>query len=545
MTRANDQEPPRRRNGPGGLVTSRSSSRSGEAGWDWQQSAGRVVAFLRDDSAWSRGLAWLVLVLAVGQIVVAAGLLATGSDPWGFALVGGICSAVVVVPLIVTQTTVFSLWGPVVLVVTLGTGVRGLAMATGFPNSAAVQDKFVVRGASFPDLAWPAVVTVLSVTCVVAGYLVARRSRWGPRWDGARLWQLDAEVLTPRRAVLVVGGFALVGAAATALYLQAVGGLGSPMSERRTVYRSGGDFQSYGHWEFLAGSGTVALIVYLAWIFLRRDRLRVRDWALFLVLVANAFAINVITTSRSDVIVVTLGMLMVVRLVRGKVSLPTSLAMGLIAVIVFGFLSDLRAAPEPAASPSAGRASSNERSNALKRVGVSSGMSSGLLNRNGYDLSKTLVVVDSVPHDLPYAYGSTMARYVLAPVPRAIWPDKPAISEGVTIGRELYGLERTGIPPGLTGELVWNFGRSLAIVLSLCVGIGLGLLERGALGWPRTSIVALALQALVVLPIGKTVMGGSVGQAMSTTAQSLVLLCPLILLALIWSRREAGKNISR
>lgn len=512
----------------------------------------RVVLFLRDDRVWSRGLAWLVLVLASAQVLLSAAMLTLGSEAWGFALVGGICSASVVVPLLVTETTVFSLWGPVALVVTLGTGVRGLAIATGFPSPEAVQDKFTL-GRSFSDLVWPSTVTVLSVGGVMVGYILARRCRVPPpRRKTRRVRTPDAEILTARRAVVVIGGFAVVGTVATILYLRSVGGLGVPINERRTVYEAGGEFQSYGHWEFLARSGVVALLIYLAWILLRRDRLRVRDWALLVLLAANAFAINVITTTRTDVLYVTLGMLMLVRLVRGRVSLPSSLASALLVLVAIGMLSDLREGPtstppSPPAVEGSEKPTSPDGAEGPKiplalDVGVSSGLSSGLLNRNGYDLSKTLVVVDSVPDDLPYAYGSTMARYVLAPVPRAVWPDKPAISEGVTIGRKVYGLERTGIPPGLTGELVWNFGRTLAVMLSFVIGIALGVVERTAFGWPRISITALVLQALVVLPLGKAVMGVSLGQGLSSTAQTLVLLSPLLLLSLTWSRASPEPN---
>lgn len=489
------------------------------------------VAFRRlrvlDDEEWSRGLGWVVLVLAAVQTVGATIMLASGNDPWGFALVGGLCTALIAIPFLVTPTSIFSLWGPVALVVTLGTGIRGLAMATGYPDPVVVQDKFV-RGNSFWDLVWPAVVCVLSVALIVSGYVVARRRRPIRRWPAitsASGWALPREVLTPRRCAAVVGGFALTGALATFLYLHAVGGLGARINDRRTVYESGGAYQSYGHWEFLARCGVVALIVYLAWALLRSKRLRLLDWGILLVLFVNAFAINVITTTRTDVPYVTLGALLVVHVVRGRIGLPVIAATGLLVVIGIGLLSGLRGgAPVTSIAD-----------------GATSGLSSAVLNRNGYDLSKTLVIIDAVPGQLDHAYGGTVARYVLAPVPRALWPGKPAISEGVTIGREVYDLERTGIPPGITAELVWNVGRVLAVVLSFFVGLGLGLVESVAMRWPRDSITALAVRALVVLPLGKAVMGVSLGQATSSSLQTLALLSPLLLAALLWGRPRPAR----
>ena len=476
------------------------------------------------DEAWTRGLAWCVLLLATVETLLAIVLLATGRHEWGFALVGGLCTTAIVLPFLLSRTSIFSLWGPVALVVTLGTGVRGLSMATGWPDPTVVRAKFI-RGFTFDELVWPAVVTVLSIALIAAGYVVARRHqprrhrRWRLSGPDRRTWALTPEVLTGRRCALLVGGLALVGATGTMLYLHSVGGLSARINERRTVYVSGGSFQSYGQWEFLAHCGSVALITYLAWALLRRGRLRILDWVILLALAADAFAINVITTTRTDVPYVALGALLVVHVVRGRIGLPVIAATGLLVVVGIGLLSGLRGGSPTSVTHSVG-----------------SGFSAAVLNRNGYDLSKTLVIIDAVPEKLHHAYGGTIGRYVLAPIPRAVWPGKPAISEGVTVGHDVYNLEHTGVPPGITAELVWNIGRVGAVLLSFFVGLGLGWVERLSMAWRRDNIVALVTRALVVLTFGKAVMGVSMGQAISSSLQNLVLISPLVAAAWLWSR---------
>lgn len=469
--------------------------------------------FSRDEN-WSRALASLALALSLIECALAGIFMLAGDPAWGYALVGGLCSALVMTPFLLTRLSVFSLWGPVALVVTVGTGIRGLLMSVRAPDPARVEALFI-RGQEFTELVWPAVVTVLSVGMVTAGYIVARKWRWGGvTVPIPRGWTLTATSARVGRIRLVILGYAAAGAFGTAMYLYAVGGLGARINERRTVYESGGAFQSQGHWEFLARAGVVALVLFIAWTLLQRRRLKILDWLLMLALAANAFAINIVTTTRTDILYVTLGALLILHVVRGRVG-PSVLVVGSLVVILgIGALSGLRAGSEVSA-------------------GFTSGLASGVMNRNGYDLSKTLAVVDAVPDELPHAYGATWARYALAPIPRAVWPEKPAISEGVTVGREVYGLEHTGIPPGVTGELVWNFGRPLAVLLSMLVGLGLGFIERKAFAAPAFSLTHLLIRALVVLPFGKAVMGVSLGQALSAAAQTTLLLIPLLMLA--WS----------
>ena len=107
-------------------------------------------------------------------------------------------------------------------------------------------------------------------------------------------------------------------------------------------------------------------------------------------------------------------------------------------------------------------------------LSIAFGVKSSLLNRNGFDLGKTLLVTDAVPAKLPYEYGQTIVTYVVAPIPRAVWPEKPVVSPGPTIGKKIYNLGRTGVPPGMVAELAWNFGQTLAVVLTLVAGFALG-----------------------------------------------------------------------
>ncbi|UHD15464.1 hypothetical protein [Thiocapsa bogorovii] len=65
--------------------------------------------------------------------------------------------------------------------------------------------------------------------------------------------------------------------------------------------------------------------------------------------------------------------------------------------------------------------------------------------RHFIDLGKTSLIIESVPDRIPYQYGTTMVSWIVAPIPRVLWPDKPALGGGKLVGKEIYGLEEAGV----------------------------------------------------------------------------------------------------
>jgi oligosaccharide repeat unit polymerase len=83
-------------------------------------------------------------------------------------------------------------------------------------------------------------------------------------------------------------------------------------------------------------------------------------------------------------------------------------------------------------------------------------------NQNLLGIDKTAHIINAVPNKLPYEYGSTLLLWLVAPIPRTMWKQKPIISAGEIIGQKLYEphfVQATGgVPPGILAELYWNFG---------------------------------------------------------------------------------------
>lgn len=89
------------------------------------------------------------------------------------------------------------------------------------------------------------------------------------------------------------------------------------------------------------------------------------------------------------------------------------------------------------------------------------------------DIGKTSVIVNSFPEKLEYLNGSSFLLFVLAPIPRTIWPEKPSVRISYFVGESVYNRpDNAGIPPGFIGESFMNFGH---------LGVGVCLFLLGAL----------------------------------------------------------------
>ena len=80
-------------------------------------------------------------------------------------------------------------------------------------------------------------------------------------------------------------------------------------------------------------------------------------------------------------------------------------------------------------------------------------------SNNFLGVKKTASLIDMVPSNVPHTYGSTYFLWLIAPVPRAIWEEKPVVRIGGVLGSTVFGTrESNGIPPGFVGEAYLNFG---------------------------------------------------------------------------------------
>lgn len=460
------------------------------------------------------------VLLIIEAVLASAALLASMTeDRWGFAAVGIMMAAITHLPFVHKRESVWSMWGVSSFAVTVGAGIRGVLIAIGYPSETFVNE-FFLRGATFSTLWSACAIGVFSIGALTLGYVAAKSSRPADRVLSHQ--SLDLTSITERSVLTLAILYAAVGAAGTFAYLRSVGGLSSSISARRgTVFSDGSTTGTFGYYEFVAKAGVIALmIVVIYWTSTRRS-IGLR-WILLSVFAVNAFAINWVTTTRADLLYVSFAVLMLVRIIKGR------LPLFLVALVGVGVISAI-------AALTAARSTDPD----TPAFSITYGVDSGLLNRNAYDIGKTALIVNAVPEQLPYQDGATIARFFAAPIPRSIWPDKPIISPGPIIGRVLYETTASGVPPGLTGELVWNFGRTASVILAFAIGLVLGWIERAFLPLSPTRAIAMLFYATSVLVLGKNVLGVSIGSAAMTLIGAFVLLLPLIVLSHVSHSRPA------
>jgi len=92
-----------------------------------------------------------------------------------------------------------------------------------------------------------------------------------------------------------------------------------------------------------------------------------------------------------------------------------------------------------------------------------------MASSNFLAVGKTAMLIDKVPNNYDYTYGSTYALWLIAPIPRSLWPEKPIVRIGGVLGAAVFGSDqRSGIPPGSVGEAYLNFGW-VGIPIMMCI----------------------------------------------------------------------------
>ena len=87
-------------------------------------------------------------------------------------------------------------------------------------------------------------------------------------------------------------------------------------------------------------------------------------------------------------------------------------------------------------------------------------------------IDKTSFIISEVSQRDLYLYGASLVTFIVAPIPRLIWPEKPNVSIGPWVAKEIYNRHRkSGVPPGFIAELFLNF--SWLVLFLVCLFMGL------------------------------------------------------------------------
>jgi hypothetical protein len=145
-------------------------------------------------------------------------------------------------------------------------------------------------------------------------------------------------------------------------------------------------------------------------------------------------------------------------------------------------------------------------------------------NRNFGDMQTTAHVINAVPVVLPLEHGRTMTAWLAAPIPRAVWPEKPLLQMGPILGAKIYGNERSGVPPGFVAEMYWNFGAPGVLIGSLLLGLVLAYVREAFVPYVRGNPGLALFYMISLMRLGAYVVCGGVGSGMFKLLTDMVCL---------------------
>jgi len=410
------------------------------------------------------------------------------------AAVGTIALLLVLSPFLVLRTyDLFSPWSFVILAIAVLATPQAICTSFDFPDRDTVS-RMMLLGQDASYFVYPSCIFLLSLGCLTIGY-------FGLVKDEVKPGVLVSRGMHDRNTLVVLGAVIMLSAVSTVLFVRVTGGFESEkISSKRTTIETldvaGSDTKQYGHFRQLSKLSAAAFLVMYSFVLCREDRSSFLVKAALVFSFLAAIALPFYASSRSQVLWVVIGALGVnYYLAKGNFWFKCGMV-GVAGLMLFLMMSVLRHA---------------DTDDALESVTFASSFEKVILNRNGPGLSKTSHIINNIPDTLDYQYGRTFANWLLAPVPRALYPDKPMIATGPIIGTEIYNTRLSGVPPGFIAELYWNFYIPGVIFGMLFMGVllkRLHLLFRNMQG-QREIVVPVYLFA--VTPIAFTVLGNSLG----------------------------------
>ncbi|WP_154402055.1 hypothetical protein [Ornithinimicrobium cavernae] len=448
-------------------------------------------------------------------LIVALGVAYMFHDAAIYGLAGWVGCLLVSLPLVSKRGyPILSPWTLVAISFYLSYGIRGTLMTLGVDGTRSLQSLYFL-GNGEDYFAHPFMLILLSVGLFTFGYLL------GDRIKPSKIPTILTGTFTPGRVTLTVIACAGIGFLSFVAFAEATGGVSlAQLSAKRTLVGGldpSASYASHGEYRFLNSLSSVALWLQLAHYAQARRRVALFNargiW--ILVLLLNACLLPIIASTRADIAFIVLTGVAVCWCL-GRESIHWSTAVGWVAIAlgIIAAMTTLRGAQRTDISGA--------------DVSFGAFVDAFILTRTFGDMPSTAHIISAAPERLPYENGSTIAAWLLAPVPRALWPEKPVISAGPEIAAVIYGNDRTGVPPGMFGESYWNFGMAGLLAIPLLCGLAMALAYNGIAQRATSNPGAAIVISAVVLRVGVDLTSNGVGYAAYQVVSMLVLLLPVL-----------------
>lgn len=421
-------------------------------------------------------------------------------------------------------------WSLIVASVLVGVTVRSAYLALGLVDAKRL-DGLLLLGEPVDVFILPGALLVVALLLAASSFFSVRASKVKPARIVAQLSRRKVQPRALRCVALLSGILAIL---AFIEFARQTGGLDLlEPSRKRAVppgLDPGTDYRGLGYLRFVASFAGTAYLALLAYYSSRRGRIGGGGWTLLAFVFVSACLLPFYASSRSEILwlLILSGAILAF---SGRGLRPRNFAIGVaIALLLFNVMTVLRAekdVEEVFAEP-------KRESQFVEGL---------ILNRNLVDITRTAHVINAVPETLDYKYGRTIWIWALAPIPRELWPEKPVIQAGPEIGVLVYGTKRAGVLPGFVGEMYWNFHWPGVILGSLLFGFGLRWVQEKL--HPRGSRHPglILVYVVVVIPLGMSVLGGTLGLAIFNALMDAVEIWMILSLCTSRSGAKCGGGI--
>lgn len=356
---------------------------------------------------------------------------------------------------------------PMAISTFIGGTLRSMYIAWSPRDYSVIQ--FLVGDMTPADLVQYEFMVPIALASMALGYLM-----WRGRAPIERLPLISNTRWPPVRVLLIAGAYALVGLLGVYLLVKSTGvsftGLVG-LSAKRTVDLSsqGGDQYAHaGYLRWLAVCLKVSLlIVYMAWVSRKDANGNPRPFGPVraVILGGLVFACMVwpiLSSSRTAVIEIVFSLLVMYVYTRNRGNFKrffricmVVLVFALVVLIGMGLWRNI-----------------SQRGSVTPAPFLQTAADQSLGSGNFLPAERAAFIMAKYK-DKPFLYGSSYFVWLAMPIPKAIWPDRPDISDmNDFVKGQIYGRDvlKGGYPPGMVGEAYINFGYWGVIFIPFLLG---------------------------------------------------------------------------
>lgn len=347
---------------------------------------------------------------------------------------------------------------------------------------------------------------LIGLVALVAGYATSF-----PAINVGKFSFIRNDLWRTKRLYFIALLFTLVSFGSIVLYVKTLG-IGtfvlSTLSEKHqyVVENAMYKYSSLGYYRWGASLVVPAFYMYLVWFGESKKRLFYPSGILVILMGLLSLVFPFINSSRSDVISILIITLIIWHYRRKQLLLKKLVLAMVVCIMLIMVMTALRKH-----DINVNQASSESSSEKIMQTLVGS--------RNFFGIDKMAHVLDAVPGRLEYCNGWTFLTWIVAPVPRTMWLEKPVIQIGSIIGRDLYKTKDmsgkgAGIPPGFVAELYWNFGLLAVPVGMFMLGCFLKVFYKSFLPLLRNNKNALLIYVSIIMSPALDLLGNSISSCM-------------------------------